>query len=119
MVDNVLKKLGKNAITRLNILDHGNPDGIQLGSDWITTTTLPLYSVQLSRLTGYFSSDGLVHLQHCEAGQNKDLLVALARAFGVPVYAGTGKHNSTMRFNLGHYVVAYPSGIYKDDVGRP
>jgi hypothetical protein len=43
---------------------------------------------------GKFASSGFVHLQHCGIGQNRVLLIELAKTFGVPVYAGTGKHNA-------------------------
>ena len=34
-------------------------------------------------LKGHFSSDGFLHRQNCEAGQNQALICALAAAFGV------------------------------------
>jgi hypothetical protein len=106
-------------IRRLNILDHGNSNGIEIGSDFITVATLPLHSGTLRRLKGRFTYYGFVHLQHCSVGQNRVLLRELAKVFGVSVYAGTGLHNPVYRFNRGEYVRADPDGTFATDVGRP
>ena len=119
MVTNVLAASGRNPISRLNILDHGNPKGVQIGNDWITMTNVASFVPVLSRLRGHFTSGGFVHLQHCNAGQNLDLMRTLAAAFGVPVYAGTGLHNPVYRFNFGEYVRCDPDGTCTRDVGRP
>src|SRR6188768_633664 len=76
-----------NKISRLNILDHGDKDGIEIGNDVITVGTLPHYEASLRQLRGRFEQGGFVHVQHCEAGQNRSLLIALARTFGANVYA--------------------------------
>jgi hypothetical protein len=125
MVDNVLSSLRGasrvcapglpkyvNKLARLNILDHGNPSGVEIGSDWINTSTFPRFASTLSRLYGHFSPVGFVHLQHCQVGQNQALLVAFAKTFGVPVFAGTGSQNPVYRINFGDYVRADPSGAY-------
>jgi hypothetical protein len=119
MVDNVKKKIGNNKISRLNILDHGNKSGIQIGNDWVSNTSLPNYQGKLRELQPYFEANGIVHLQHCNVGQNRTLLLSLARIFGVSVYAGTGKHNPIYRFNFGEYVRADPDGTFASDAGRP
>lgn len=108
-----------NRMSRLNILDHGNASGIEIGSDWINTASLPNFRTTLAILSGNFAPSGFVHLQHCNVGQNRVLLVELARTFGVSVYAGTGKHNPVYRFNTGSYVRADPDGAFHADVGRP
>jgi len=105
-------------LSRLNILDHGNPSGIQIGADWVDATTLPTFAPTLSRLAGHFSSIGFVHLQHCQVGQNQALMTGLAKTFGVSVYAGTGSQNPVYRFNFGDYVRADPNGNYAK-AGRP
>jgi hypothetical protein len=119
MVKNVLKALDKHRILRLNILDHGNQNGIQIGNDWITTQSIARYRPVLTRLRGRFAANGFVHVQHCNAGQNLNLIRALAATFGVPVYAGTGAHNPIYRFNLGDYVKCDSKGKCKTTVGRP
>ena len=106
-------------INRLNILDHGNTSGVQIGTNWITTQNLSTFTPLLSSLRTLFTSDGFVHLQHCEVGQNQRLMVALAQAFGVPVYGGTGAHNPVYRFNFGDYVRANPDGTFIGNVSRP
>ena len=108
-----------NRMSRLNILDHGNARGIQIGSDWIDTTSLPNFQVTLALLSGNFAPSGFVHLQHCNIGQNRPLMLALAKTFNVSVYAGTGKHNPAYRFNTGSYVRADADGSFHADVGRP
>ena len=108
MVQAVITKAGKLPIDRLNILDHGNEDGIQIGKDWITTSTLKNYSAELGKLKDKFAPSGFVHLQHCKVGNNFALLGKLAEIFGVVVYAGTGFHNPIFRFNFGNYVKCPP-----------
>lgn len=131
MVKNVLKALRPYSrtcsypptpsitISRLNILDHGNTDGIEIGKDWIDVSTLPAFKPILGRLKGNFSASGFVHLQHCNVGQNRVLLLDLAKTFGVPVYAGTGAHNPFYRINFGSYVRANPDGSFHADAARP
>ncbi len=121
MVNNVLRHIARVniIISRLNILDHGSSSGIEIGSDFITLQTLPQYRSTLERLRGHFASGGFVHLQHCQVGQNLKLISALAAAFGVPVYAGTGSHNPVYRFNFGDYVRCDPNGQCQVKVSRP
>jgi hypothetical protein len=119
LVKGVRARAGSASLRRLNILDHGNSDGIELGTDWITITSLPIYRQLLGQLSGLFVSDGFVHLQHCDAGQNHALLCSISAIFAVPVYAGTGKHNPVYRFNLGRYDRCIPSGACESDVPRP
>jgi Domain of unknown function (DUF4347) len=106
-------------MSRLNVLDHGNSSRIQFGDDRVDIGNLATFQPTLQRLRGYFDSDGFVHLQHCDAGQNETLLVRLAQIFGVSVYAGTGAHNPVYRFNWGEYVRADPDGTFNKDVARP
>jgi hypothetical protein len=120
MVKNVLEALhAQDMLSRLNILDHGNKDGIEIGSDWVDVTTLPIFRATLKLLAGHFAKSGFVHLQHCNVGQDRPLLIELAKIFGVSVYAGTGKHNPVYRFNLGQYVRANPDGTFDSNVDRP
>jgi hypothetical protein len=106
-------------MSRLNILDHGNANSLQIGSDRISVTSLPKFRAKLGQLKGKFTDNGFVHLQHCEIGQNRVLLIELAKVFGVSVYAGTGGHNPVYRFNFGKYVRAAPDGSFATGVGRP
>lgn len=119
LVKGVRSRAAGTSLRRLNILDHGNSAGIELGTDWITVASLPVYRLLLSQLSGLFAAGGFVHLQHCDAGQNHVLLSSLSVIFNVPVYAGTGKHNPVYRFNLGRYDRCIPSGNCETDVSRP
>jgi hypothetical protein len=120
MVTNVLKYLAGHKMGRLNILDHGYEHGIQIGTEWLTSAAdVKVYAPDLSRLRGQFTSGGLVHLQNCHAGANKDVMCALADAIGVPVYGGTGLHNPVLNFNLGDYVSCSPGGVWNPAAGRP
>lgn len=101
MVDNVLAKVGLRGIDRLNIFDHGNAHGIQLGSDWITVHTLHAYRETLSRLYLKFGFKSEVCLYNCHAGQNKRLMKELAGLFGCRVVAGTGLTLGPLRMNFG------------------
>ena len=119
MVENVLKAVGPRPISRLNILDHGNSNVIEIGNDDISPKTLPVYAPTLRRLQGHFAPNGFVHLQHCEVGQNLEFIKSLAAVFGVPVYAGTGNHNPIYRFNFGDYVRCDQVGACETKVSRP
>jgi hypothetical protein len=99
MVQKVLYHIGSSKMTRLNILDHGNPLGLEIGYDWITLITLPGYEPILSQLKGHFAQNGFVHLQHCQLGRNELLLRRLADIMNVLICAGTGNHNPVYRFN--------------------
>lgn len=119
MVKNVKKEIRNKKISRLNILDHGNSKGFQIGGDWVSVKTLPLYAPELEKLKPLFEEKGFVHFQHCYIGQNRTLMLSLAKLFGVSVYAGTGKHNPVYRFNFGDYVRADPDGTFETEVKRP
>lgn len=119
MVSNVLTAAGTHPIRRLDILDHGNPNGIQIGSDYINLSNIATFGIELRRLNGRFTNNGFVHLQHCEIGQNQALMSAFAALVGATVYGGTGSQNPIYRFNLGDYVRCNPSGHCEADVGRP
>jgi hypothetical protein len=63
--------------------------------------------------------NGFVHLQRCNAGQNRLRLIEFAKTFNVPVYAGTGAHNPLYRFNCDDKVQANRDGSFDTNVGRP
>lgn len=120
MVENVIRALNGRRMHRLNIMDHGNSSGFEVGGDWYQSPedvqrNLPL----LSRLRGHFAPGGIVHLQNCRVGQNRQLICAFAAALGVRVYAGTGLQNPILGFNLGDYVSCDPTGHFNPDAGRP
>lgn len=144
MVSNVISLLTTESETmsRLNILDHGSPRGFQVGTDNVNSGTLPTHSIELVKLRPHFATDGFVHLQHCQIGQNSQLLIALAQLLDVPVYAGKQYQNPIYRLNVGgtrhegwltgrikvipnpfnsfeEYVRADPDGTFHEDVGRP
>lgn len=126
MVQNVIDRLeffrrfNKNRkMSRLNILDHGNPKQMEIGSDCIDEKNIDSFSKILGLLKGKFDRNGFVHLQNCEIGNNEKLLAAFARIINVPVYAGTGSHNSVLRLNTGDYVRANPDGSISRNVARP
>jgi hypothetical protein len=106
-------------IDRLNIVDHGDEDGMQIGSDYVSDLNLTKFTEELRRLRSFFSDDGFVHLQHCQIGENRVLLCALARIWDVSVYAGTGYDQGVYRFNTSYYVRADPDGTFETDVDRP
>ena len=124
MVDNVLAYLRRSApysrvcspstptsakMSRLNILDHGNDTGVEIGTDWITVGNFAAFRGALARLSGSFDSGGFAHLQHCEAGMNLPLVEMFADTFRVPIVAGRGYHNPVYRANYGMYVRVYPA----------
>jgi hypothetical protein len=132
MVQNVLKKKGSYKIRRLDVIDHGSPNWFQIGKDRIglhrqlTEETIKKYKVydvsqvapDLLKLQPAFEHWGFVHLQHCHVGQNKDLMVEVAKLLNVSIYAGTDYHRPAIRRQDGDYMRADPNGAYYK-VGRP
>jgi hypothetical protein len=120
MVTNVLTFLAGSQLARLNIMDHGNAHGVEIGTDWLgTAADVAAHAVSLSRLRGRFASGGFVHLQNCEAGANRALMCALADAIGAPVHGGTGSHNPVYNVNFGTYVSCGPGVTWNPDASRP
>lgn len=117
MVANVISAADGNPISRLNILDHGDASGFQLGNDWIEMESLPLHAGELAALRGRFAPGGFVHIQACDIGQNEPLLKEVSKILDVPVYAGTGLQNPVYRYNTGSYVQCVPSACAA--AGRP
>lgn len=106
-------------VRRLDVLDHGNSAGMEIGSDWITMKNVGSFDSQFRQLGSLFDKAGFVHFQHCEVGQNHTLLAHLSKVLGVPVYAGTGAHNPVYRFNFGKYERCVKDGNCESDVARP
>jgi hypothetical protein len=121
MVDNVLAGVRRSGeqVSRLNIRDHGDSSGIQIGDDVVAVSNLQQYAHELGRLRDVLAPGAVVHLQHCEAAQNPALLVALARIWDVPVWAGAGYDTATtlgsplnVPLNTGAYARAFPDGTF-------
>lgn len=120
MVTNVIAFLGSRSMHRLNLMDHGNAAGVEIGDDWLgSAADVTRHASTLGRLRSKFASGALVHLQNCHAGQNRDVMCTLAGAVGVPVYGGTGLQNPLLGFNLGDYVSCDAAGTFNPNAGRP
>ncbi len=120
MVDHVSAYLRGRTMDRLNVMDHGNEDGVEIGDDWLASPAdVQPFAATLGRLRSRFTSGAFVHMQNCNAGKNRSLICALAAAFGVPVLAGTGAHNPLLGFNVGDYVRCEPDGTFNPNAGRP
>lgn len=114
MVTRVLTKANGKKITRLNISDHANKDGCYFGKDWIDLSNFEKHAQHLMLLAPAFAKDSFVHLTHCLVGNNENLLQLFAMAFGVPVYAATGKVNGPGQTD-GTWTRCSPSGtIYRN-----
>lgn len=100
--------VGTTKMSKLNVLDHGNTTGVQIGTDWVSTASFAGFQPEFAKLTSKFESDAYVHLQHCEAGMNITLMEMFADTFGVPVVGGRGLTNPVYRANTGNYVRVYP-----------
>jgi hypothetical protein len=120
MVNNVIGFLRGRTMVRLNVIDHGNEHVAEIGDDLLASPEdVNRHAGALGRLSSYFASGAIVHMQNCQVGQNRALICALARVLHTPVYAGTGWDNPTLGFNLGDYVRCEPSGSFNPDAGRP
>lgn len=100
---------GTTPMAKLNILDHGNSSGLEIGTDWVSTASFARFQPEFVKLAPKFAPDGYVHLQHCEAGMNISLMEMFADTFGVPVVGGRGLTNPVYRANTGNYVRVYPT----------
>jgi len=119
MVHSVIVRLAGVKMTRLNIVDHGNEKGFEVGDDVVTAENIGRYSAKLAQLRGRFAPHGFVHLQHCKVGNNDLLLTMLATLFGVRVYGGTGYDNALWNINSGDYVVCDRTGDCQRSFFRP
>jgi hypothetical protein len=78
MVKNVIAFLRGRAMHRLNVMDHGNEHGVEIGDDWLTSPAdVVPHAGTLGQLRPRFASDALVHMQNCKAGQNRGVICAL------------------------------------------
>jgi|SRR5262245_50928012 len=62
-----------------------------LGADSLSVDTFSIYEPSLKMLEGWFEEEGFVLFCACNIGQNRVLMLALAKALKTTVYAGTGK----------------------------
>lgn len=117
MVHAVITRLGKAKLSRLNIIDHGNEQGFEIGDDVVTAANIGQHARRLAQLHGRFTADGFVHLQHCKVGQDRLLLLMLSSIVGVRVYAGTGFDLPGM--NLGTYTSCQAPSACDSQFFRP
>jgi len=103
-------------MSRLNILDHGNEDELEIGDDVICTGAFARFRATFARLTGRFAPGGFAHLQHCEAAMNIRLMEMFADCWQVPVVAGRGAESTVYGINWGNYVRVHP---VRPDGSRP
>jgi hypothetical protein len=101
MVHGVLTRLRGAKMSRLNIVDHGNETGFEIGDDLVTEQSLGTFAPQLAQLRGRFAPKGFVHLQHCKVGEASTLLIDFSALVGVRVYGGSGY--DFPGFNTGDY----------------
>jgi hypothetical protein len=121
MVKKVLAKAAEvnDLVQQLNILGHGSPSGISIGAHFVESSNVNNYESDFRRLRSVLSGESFVFLRGCQVGQNKNLILALAKMFGVPVYAGTSLENTLVDFNFGDIVKGYPGGDFYEAVPRP
>jgi hypothetical protein len=139
MVTNVLAQLRSNPpysrvcapgqrtaarISRLDIIDHGAIDSIQLGKDKVSAANFDRsFRATLLPLAIHFEKDGFAHLQNCFAGGQITLLEKFADTWGVPIVAGKGGdwELGVTQLNWDGYVRVYPAngnGRRKQDTFR-
>ena len=96
-VDNILSKLpAGDKVRALRLYQHamalGSGRGIPLlgnGSPLLTAKSVSAHRPALERLKGKLSKDSYVLLGICYAGQQKEMMMEMAKILGVPVFAGT------------------------------
>lgn len=110
MVEEIIKKAGNKLINRLDIIDHGNQQGIYIGEVFITIKNIHQYGRYFPLLRSHFAKNASIYLNHCNVGQNFPLIKKLAELFGVPIYAGTGFTSAHLGINTGSYIKCDPDG---------
>ena len=120
MIVAVVAQADGGKIHRLTVHDHGTKDGCLFGKDWIDINTFEKFAPYLSKLQPLFTKEAIVHLTHCEMGQNTDLMFMFAATFNRRVYAGTGLDAAApYNLNTGKYVGVTPGGTIFQEVRRP
>lgn len=123
MVNNVLAAAKWQKIRRLRIVDHGSYKEVkkdagkastrcklQFGNTKVEVANFAQFAKTLAKLNEKFYDKSHVHLAHCYAGKDHELLRLFAKAWQVPVYAGTGKRAQWSRTQFGDLVVCSPGG---------
>lgn len=117
MVDQVISRAIQKSsqVRRLDIYAHGTANYFKVGKDvihaWTPADKNP-HLKTMARLKGIFSEDGYVVLNACEVGQSPSLIVHVAQAVGVKVYANTGDVSPNLGVGWGTMVIGYPNGAY-------
>ena len=99
-------------LSRLDIVDHGSEDRIQIGADKVSAGNFDLqFRAVLMPLALHFDRNGFAHLQNCLAGTNIPLLEKFADTWGVPIVAGKGYdvELGVTQMNTDKYVRVFPS----------
>jgi RHS repeat-associated protein len=112
-------------IRALRIVDHGDEDSINIGTDHLNISSLKgldenqaNFGALFGQLSGKFASEGFVHLQNCRIGQYPAFLLNLSEILGVPVYAGTGDE-VWGAYNTGEIIRCDPGASECVQAGRP
>lgn len=87
MVTKVTRAAGGTAINSITVYDHGSARGFEIGSDWVSSTSISGFSADFARIGAQIASAGHFHLKNCQVGANTTLLQRLAAILGVSVYA--------------------------------
>lgn len=105
----ILRSKGQK-ISRLNIIDHGNKNALQMGETVIDADNFSYHRSAFSRLKGRFEPEGFIHLLHCEVGWAFELLEKIASTTGVTVYGGRSLTQAAGLQNLGGLHGVFPNG---------
>jgi hypothetical protein len=105
-------------IRKLTICAHGFSDGsgFKFGRDTITVEHADRDVFPLIRLGPLFDKNGLIILSVCDAGKRTEIMTAIARTAGVPVYAYSEAMNPNLSTGLNLFLnggtmrVARPNG---------
>lgn len=83
---------GKAALDAIDIISHGKPGALMLGSGELNRTNLTQYAEQLVQLGSYLKEDGDILLYGCEVAQGKQgqaFIEQLAQLTGANIAAST------------------------------
>ena len=121
MVTKVCNKASEKSATidRLDIFAHGSNTYFEIGKDTIHSYTPNTHAGTLGKLKRFFPKDGIVVLNVCDIGQCEALIVTIARAVGVNVYACAGGVSPNLNIMWGVIVVGRPDGTFQRGVKIP
>jgi hypothetical protein len=124
MVNQTIGRVASSKLRKLTYFGHGTDTYFNVGKDVVHSYTPKAHMPAFAKLRPCFAENGFVALCVCSIGKADGLIVELARALGVPVYAFAGDYRPVLDkvsglAGFGTPVAGYPDGTFKVHVDDP